>query len=67
MPAPLDDVLAQFAALADDSAPVRHIRGTALAVAQDWLIRLPDGPGKAKAIDALADAADLAVATYGPN
>jgi hypothetical protein len=52
----------RFAALDDDhdQEQARHVRGTALAVAQDWLVRLPDGPLKDLAIDALEEAARLA-------
>jgi hypothetical protein len=58
----LDDVLARFAALADDghAKQVQHVRGTALALGMEWLIHLPAGPSRDKALDALADAADLA-------
>lgn len=58
----LDDVLCRFASLADDgdAEQVRHVRGTALAVGMEWLIRLPAGPMRDKALSALADAADLA-------
>lgn len=53
-----------------DSPATQHVRGTALAVAQDWLIRLPDGPEKQQAIDFLDMAAVLACeafwrSTYG--
>lgn len=59
----LDDILRRFATLADDDQPVRHIRGVALAVAQDWLVRLPPGPAKDKALDTLEEAAELACET----
>jgi hypothetical protein len=62
----LDDVFARFAVLADDghAEPVRHVRGTALALGMDWLIRLPAGPARDKALDALLDATELACAAY---
>ncbi|WP_329521143.1 hypothetical protein [Spirillospora sp. NBC_01491] len=63
-PITLDDVMLRFAALADDARPVRHVRGTALAVGMDWLIRLPPGPRKERALIALAAAADLACEAY---
>jgi hypothetical protein len=56
----LDDLLLRFAALADDSEPVRHVRGVALAVAMEWLIRLQDGPAKDRALCKLSEAAELA-------
>lgn len=60
----LEDVMFRFAALADDghSEASRHVRGTALALGMEWLIHLPAGSARDKALDALADAADLACA-----
>ncbi|GAA3957687.1 hypothetical protein GCM10023085_45230 [Actinomadura viridis] len=60
-PISLDDILRRFAALADDAQPVRHVRGVGLAVAEHWLITLPAGPERDKAIDHLGEAVDLAV------
>lgn len=59
--AALDDLLARFAPLAVEPEPVRTVRGTALALAEFWLIRLPEGPAKTKALDALDEAAGHAV------
>lgn len=56
----LDDLLRRFVLLADTTEPARTIRGTALAVAQDWLVRLPAGPATDQAIDCLGQAADRA-------
>lgn len=56
--------MVRFAALADEPEPVRHVRGTALAVAQDWLIRLPAGEVKDAAIERLGEAAELACKAY---
>lgn len=59
-PVTLNDILARYAALADDTGPVRHVRGVVLAVAEDWLIRLPAGKAKTAALDRLEEAAELA-------
>lgn len=56
----LAELSARFAGLADVPEPHRQVRGVILAVAQDWLVRLEDGPAKSKAIDTLLHAADLA-------
>lgn len=56
----LDDILERFGALADVPEPARTVRGTGLAVAQHWLLTLPAGPAKDKAINALGDAVELA-------
>jgi hypothetical protein len=56
----LTDVNARFAGLVDVPRGHQQVRGVGLAVAQDWLLRIPDGPAKDKAIDALFHAVDLA-------
>jgi len=48
--AALDDILTRFAALAEEPEPVRSVRGPVLALAQDWLIRLPDGAARELAL-----------------
>lgn len=57
----LDDLLREFAALADESEPVRSVRGMVLAVAECWLVGIPAGPRRDRAMERLADAAELAV------
>lgn len=59
----LRDVHARFAALStsQEPEPVRTVRGIALAVAEEWLTRLPAGPTRDQALAALGDAVDLAV------
>lgn len=59
-PSPFDELLGWFAPLAEDTEPARQIRGTALAVAQHWLVYLPDGKARAAALYRLREAADLA-------
>jgi hypothetical protein len=44
--------------------PMRSVRGMGLAVAQHWLITLPAGPAKDKAITALGDAVALACEAF---
>jgi hypothetical protein len=56
----LADVCERFAGLSDVPKEHREIRGVILAVAQDWLVRLEDGPAKDEAIDHLFQAAELA-------
>lgn len=65
MIAALDDILTRFAALVDEPEPVRTVRGTALALAEHWLIVLPDGAAKTAALDRLAEATDLACQAVG--
>lgn len=67
MPATLDDVLSRFVPPADATEVERHIRVAALATALTWLARLPNGPGKHRAISMLADAMDVACQTYSAN
>lgn len=40
------------------------MRGVGLAVAEHWLILLPAGPARDKAMDALLDAVNLAAEAY---
>lgn len=56
----LDDLLRRFAVLPVGDGPSRTVRGTVLAVAQDWLVRLPAGPDRDQAIACLEQAADRA-------
>lgn len=56
----LNDLLFRFAALADEPEPVRDVRGITLAVAQYWLIKLPDSPSKVEALDYLSLAREAA-------
>lgn len=65
----LETILTRFAALADDTPEVRNVRGPALAMGMDWLIRLPDATDKQRqiktlALEQLAGAADLACSVY---
>lgn len=64
----LRDVHERFAALSTSTEPepVRTMRGVGLAVAEHWLIRLPAGPARDKALAALSDAVDLAAEAYSP-
>lgn len=50
MIAALDDILVRFAGLVDEPEPVKGVRGPVLAMAQDWLVRLPEGEGKKQAL-----------------
>lgn len=43
---------------------MRSVRGVGLAVAEHWLVHLPAGPTRDKALAALGDAVDLAAAAY---
>lgn len=63
-PIELRDVHERFAALSTEPEPVRTVRGVGLAVAEHWLIHLPAGPTRDKALAALGDAVDLAAAAY---
>lgn len=56
----LDDLMRRFGVLPFGDGPSRTVRGTMLAVAQDWLVRLPAGKDRDQAIECLAEAADLA-------
>ena len=60
MIAALDDIFARFAALVDEPEPARSVRGPLLAVAQDWLIRLPEGTAKELALWHLERAGEAA-------
>jgi hypothetical protein len=40
------------------------VRGVGLAVAEYWLIHLPEGPARDKALAALSEAVDLAADAY---
>jgi hypothetical protein len=62
----LSDLYRRFAAFSVDDPPVRHVRGTALAMAQDWWVRLPDGPAKDAALNLLSEAAKVACEAYEP-
>jgi hypothetical protein len=62
--APLDEILVRFAALAEEPEPVRSVRGPVLALAQDWLIRLPDGDHKKRALHYLEQAGAAACDAY---
>jgi hypothetical protein len=62
--AALDDILARFAALAEEPEPVRSVRGPLLAMAQDWLVRLPEGEPKRRALDYLELAGAAACDAY---
>ncbi len=55
----LDDLLRRFAVSAADG-PTRTVRGTVLAIAQDWFVRLPAGPSRDEALNCLEQAADRA-------
>ncbi len=57
--------MSRFAALSEEPDPRhRHVRGTAVAVWQDWRIRVPDGelstPIMDEVLELLLKAADLA-------
>ncbi|MFG2001667.1 hypothetical protein ACGFNU_21205 [Spirillospora sp. NPDC048911] len=56
----LDDIHARFGALSERPEPERTLRGLTLALAEYYLVKLPDEPAKAKAIEALEDAMDFA-------
>ena len=56
----LDDLFRRFAVLPSSDGPSRTVRGTMLAVAQDWLVILPAGKDRDQAIECLAEATDLA-------
>lgn len=60
-PSTLNDILARFAPLIMEPEPVRGVRGPAMALGMDWLLRLPEGKLKDQAIETLGLAADLAV------
>jgi hypothetical protein len=61
--ATLNDVMARFAALSDmQRADHAHVHGTVLAVVMDWMIRLPAGDARDKALERLGEAAELACA-----
>jgi hypothetical protein len=63
----LDDLNRRFASRPADTPQTRHIRGTGLAVAQDWLIRLPAGEEKDTAIDHLDAAVVWACEAHNRN
>ena len=52
----------RFAALSSAPPEHAHVRGTALAVGMDWLLRLPAGADRDAALERLAEAADRACA-----
>lgn len=54
----LNALLRRFAVPAEGPAGV--VRGTVLAIAQDWFVRLPAGPSRDQALDCLEQAADRA-------
>jgi hypothetical protein len=58
--ATLADINTRFAGLADVPAEHQQVRGVILAVAQDWHLRIKDGPAKDDALDALERAVELA-------
>lgn len=60
----LDDLLTRFAALAEEPEPVRSVRGPVLALAQDWLVRLPEGEPKRRALRCLELAGAAASDAY---
>jgi len=58
----LDDTLSRFAGLQVEAAPGEVlVRAGAMALAQDWLLRLPPGPARDQAIDLLRQATAQAV------
>jgi hypothetical protein len=54
----LNDLLRRFAVPAE--GPARVVRGTVLAVAMEWLVRIPAGPSRDEAMNCLEEAADRA-------
>lgn len=46
--------------LADEPEPTRHLRGTGLALAIDWMTRIPESDRRAEALEQLGAAVDLA-------
>ena len=56
----LDDLLRRFSVLSSSDGPSRTVKGTGLAVAQNWLLLLPPCKETDEAIECLAHATDLA-------